>query len=106
MDNQSENDYFDYEAKYLGQSDEITPARITDEETEKVQSEAKLIYQILNMKGITRSDFIIQEGIPYLIETNTNPGLSAESIVPKQVREAGLTLSQFFGILIENALKG
>jgi len=98
----SENDYFDYDAKYLGQSDEITPARISKEETEKVQSEAKKIYQILNMKGITRSDFIIQNGTPYLIETNTNPGLSSESIVPKQVRETGMTLTEFFDILIQN----
>ena len=55
------------------------------------------------MKGVTRSEFIIQQGVPYFIETNTTPGLSAESIIPKQVREAGLTLSQFFDILIQNA---
>lgn len=100
----SENDYFDYGAKYLGQSEEITPARISVEETERVQAEAKRIYQILNMKGITRTDFIIQDGMPFVIETNTNPGLSMESIVPKQVRESGLTLTEFFDILIQNAL--
>lgn len=99
----SENDFFDYEAKYLGKSQEITPARISDEEKEKVQQVAKNIYQILNMKGITRSDFIIQQGKPYFIEINTNPGLSRESIIPKQAREAGMTLTQFFDILIENA---
>ncbi len=101
----SENEYFDYEAKYLGKSQEITPARISKEETLKVQAEAKKIYQLLNMKGITRSDFIIQEGVPYLIEINTNPGLSIESIIPKQVREAGMTLTDFFDILIKNVLK-
>lgn len=101
----SENDYFDYEAKYLGKSNEITPARITDEELKTVSQIAKDIYQILNMKGITRSDFIIQEGIPYFIEINTNPGLSIESIIPKQVRESGQSLGQFFDILIQNALK-
>lgn len=100
----SENDYFDYEAKYLGKSQEITPARISKEETKEVTVLAEEIYRLLNMKGITRSDFIIQEGVPYLIETNTNPGLSLESIVPKQVRESGMTLTKFFDILIQNVL--
>jgi D-alanine-D-alanine ligase len=99
-----ENDFFDYEAKYLGKSQEITPARISAEETEAVQLEAKKIYHLLNMSGITRSDFIIQDGIPFFIETNTTPGLSAESIVPKMAREAGMTLKEFFGILVEEAL--
>ena len=97
----SENDFFDYEAKYLGKSQEITPARISEEETEKVQNKAKDIYRILNMKGITRSDFIIQDGEPFFIETNTTPGLSKESIVPKQAREAGTTLTEFFGLIVE-----
>lgn len=100
----SENDFFDYEAKYLGKSQEITPARISEEDMANVQAEAKRIYGLLNMEGITRSEFIIQDGIPYFLEINTTPGLSKESIVPKQVRESGMTLRQFFGILIENAL--
>lgn len=100
----SENDYFDYEAKYLGKSQEITPARISEKEMNLVQSEAKRIFQLLNMKGITRSDFIIQDGIPFFIEINANPGLSTESIVPKQVHEAGLTLASFFNILIDNVV--
>ncbi|PVW16981.1 D-alanine--D-alanine ligase [Marixanthomonas spongiae] len=100
----SENEFFDYEAKYLGASEEITPARITEEETERIQAEAKKIYEVLNMTGITRSDFIIQNGTPYFIETNTNPGMSKESIVPKQVREAGMTLTEFFSILVEDVL--
>lgn len=100
----SENEFFDYEAKYLGKSDEITPARISEEETEMLQQEAKRIYRLLNMKGITRSDFIIQKGKPYFLEINTNPGLSKESIVPKQVKETGMTLPEFFDILIRNVL--
>ena len=100
----SENEFFDYEAKYLGKSQEITPARISEKETELVQLEAMKVYNLLNMKGVTRSDFIIQEGVPFFIETNTTPGLSAESIVPKMAREAGMTLTEFFGILIEEAL--
>ena len=101
----SENDFFDYEAKYLGKSQEITPARISEEETETVKKEAVRIYKLLNMKGITRSDFIIEKGKPFFIEMNTNPGLSVESIVPKQAREAGMTLTEFFDILIRNVLK-
>lgn len=101
----SENEFFDYAAKYLGKSQEITPARISQEETEMLQHEAQRIYRLLNMKGITRSDFIIQKGKPYFLEINTNPGLSKESIVPKQAREAGMTLTEFFDILIQNVLK-
>ncbi len=100
----SENDYFDYEAKYLGKSEEITPARISEKETKAVKSLSKKIYQLLNMKGITRSDFIIQEGVPYFIEINSNPGLTIESIVPKQVRTSGMSLTEFFDILIQNVL--
>ncbi|WP_115124779.1 D-alanine--D-alanine ligase [Marinirhabdus gelatinilytica] len=101
----SENEFFDYEAKYLGQSQEITPARISSEETERVQEEARKVYSILGMSGVTRSEFIIQKGEPYLIETNTTPGLSKESIIPKQVRQAGMVLGDFFGSLIEEAFK-
>lgn len=101
----SENDFFDYEAKYLGKSQEITPARISEEETLAVQTEAKKVYHLLNMKGITRSDFIIQNGVPHFIEINSTPGISKESIVPKQVKESGMSLQDFFEFLIESALR-
>ncbi|MGB0789810.1 MAG: D-alanine--D-alanine ligase, partial [Marinirhabdus sp.] len=68
-----ENDFFDYGAKYLGKSEEITPARLPDRTVEKVKAEAHKIYTLLNMKGVTRSDFIVQEGEPFFIETNTTP---------------------------------
>ena len=100
----SENEFFDYEAKYLGKYQEINHARISEEETKMVQAEAVRIYKLLNMKGITRSEFIIENGKPYFIEINTNPGLSAESIVPKQVRETGINLTEFFDILIQNVV--
>ncbi|MCH9659999.1 MAG: D-alanine--D-alanine ligase [Bacteroidetes bacterium] len=100
----SENDFFDYEAKYEGKSQEITPARISEAATKAVKIEAKKIYHLLNMKGVTRSDFIIQDGVPFFIEINTTPGLSAESIIPKQALEAGMSLTEFFGILIEETL--
>ena len=100
----SENDFFDYEAKYEGKSQEITPARITETETLLVQAEAKRIYSLLNMKGVCRAEFIIQDGIPYFIEINTTPGLSTESIIPKQVKDAGMDLGAFFGEVIERVL--
>lgn len=100
----SDNDFFDYEAKYMGKSKEITPARITEEETKKVQDEAKRIYSLLNMKGVTRSEFILQKGKPYFLEVNTTPGLSNESIIPQQVRQAGMSLTYFFSVLVNNAL--
>src|SRR5690625_6996300 len=88
----SHNEFFDYKHKYHGESEEITPARISDTDTKRVQEEAIKIHRILNMKGITRTDFIIQDGTPYFLEMNTTPGLSIESIVPKQAREAGVSL--------------
>lgn len=99
-----ETEFFDYEAKYLGKSSEITPARINEQEREAVSTLAKNIYYLLDMKGVTRTDFIIQDGIPFFIETNTTPGLSKQSIIPQQVHEAGLGLSAFFDILIAEAL--
>ena len=99
----SENEFFDYEAKYEGKSDEITPARISEEIAEAVHKEAIRIYQVLNMNGVTRSEYILQDDIPHFIETNTTPGLSKESIIPKQVRAAGMTLTDFFGYLVESA---
>lgn len=100
----SKNEFFDYEAKYLGESEEITPARISESATKKVQAITANIYELLNLQGVARADFIIEQDEPYFIEINTTPGLSAESIVPKQVRETGTTLTQFFGLLVENAL--
>ena len=98
----SHNEFFDYEAKYLGQSEEITPARISAEELKKIQHETKHIFELLNLKGISRADFIIQEGVPYFIEINTNPGLSEESIIPKQAKALGITLQKLFGDVIED----
>src|SRR5690606_24585079 len=100
----SENDFFDYEAKYLGKSQEITPARISETETEKVKLETERIYQILNLSGITRTDFIIQDGEPFFIEVNTNPGISKESIIPKQAAAIGMSLTELFDKVIEQTL--
>jgi len=101
----SENEFFDYEAKYLGKSEEITPARITKEQTKKVQDLSKLIYSKLKMKGFTRSEFIFHNNEPHFIEMNTTPGLSEASILPQQAEKAGISLPQLFGSAIEAALK-
>tara|TARA_B110000902_G_scaffold252535_1_gene314096 strand:+ start:488 stop:1432 length:945 start_codon:yes stop_codon:yes gene_type:complete len=83
----SENEYFDYDAKYNGNSKEITPADLADSMTNQIQSLTKKIYGILGMKGIVRMDFIVShEGIPFLIEINSVPGLSKESIVPQMIK--------------------
>ena len=100
----SENDFFDYEAKYQGKSQEITPARISEEEKAKVEETAKRVYKILNMSGFSRSEFILVDGEPFMLEMNTIPGLTAESILPQQAKAANITLPELFGNAIELAL--
>ncbi|SHG51675.1 D-alanine--D-alanine ligase [Winogradskyella jejuensis] len=101
----SENDFFDYQAKYEGKSQEITPARISKDYEEKVRREAKKIYETLKMKGFSRSEFIFKNDEPYLLEMNTVPGLTKESILPQQAAKAGITLKDLFGNAIEDAMK-
>ena len=101
----SENDFFDYEAKYLGKSKEITPARISDELKVKIETVAKRAYEVLKMKGFSRSEFIIVNNEPHMLEMNTIPGLTTESILPQQAREAGISLPELFENAIELALK-
>jgi D-alanine-D-alanine ligase len=101
----SENDFFDYEAKYMGKSKEITPARISQAEKELVEKQAKKIYQILNMKGFSRSEFIIVDGVPYFLEINTVPGMTEESLLPQQAKVASISLSELFDNAIQLALK-
>ena len=101
----SENDFFDYEAKYMGKSQEITPARISDAEKELVERQAMKVYQILNMKGFSRSEFIIVDGVPYFLEINTVPGMTEESLLPQQAKEASISLSDLFDYAIQQALK-
>ena len=100
----SENDFFDYEAKYEGKSQEITPARISLAEKEKVVSLATKVYQVLNMKGFSRSEFIITDGVPYFLEINTVPGMTKESLLPQQAKQASISLSDLFDNAIQMAL--
>lgn len=92
----SHNDFFDFDAKYNGQSDEITPAEIDREYIEEVKKLAVKIYKKLKLKGFTRSDFILKNNKFYFLEVNTNPGLTAESILPQQAKAAGIDLKELF----------
>ncbi len=101
----SENEFFDYEAKYLGKSKEITPARISAIQQKNTEVIAKKLYQSLNMKGFTRSEFILIGDEPYFLEMNTVPGLTSESILPQQAAKAGITQQELFTNAIHMALK-
>jgi len=100
----SDNDFFDYKAKYLGESQEITPARITKEQEDKVNKVAKKVYNILKMTGFSRSEYIFKDGEPHLIEMNTVPGLTEASILPQQAAAAGISLVELFENAIVEAL--
>lgn len=101
----SENDFFDYEAKYEGKSQEITPARISSEVQKRVEEVAKKVYSVLNMSGFSRSEFILVNNEPYFLEMNTVPGLTEKSILPQQANEAGISLQELFDNAIQMALK-
>ena len=98
----SENDFFDYEAKYEGQSKEITPARISKQLSSDIKKITIDIYKQINLSGICRVDFIIQNKKPYIIEINTIPGLSEESIIPKQLEAANISLSEIFDLCLQS----
>jgi len=100
----SENDFFDYQAKYEGKSHEITPARISSEEQLKVETIAKKVYKVLNMSGFSRSEYILVNGEPHFLEINTVPGLTEASILPQQAQAAGISLAELFESAIEAAL--
>lgn len=100
-----ETEFFDYEAKYLGKSNEITPARLTPEVQERVEAMAKKVYEALGMTGFSRTDFIIMNDQPYFIEMNTNPGLSPQSIFPQQANYAKMNFSEMLDNEIELALQ-
>jgi len=100
----SDNDFFDYKAKYLGESQEITPARLSKEQEEKVNTVAKKVYEVLKLKGFSRSEYIFKDGEPHLLEVNTIPGLTKASILPQQAAAAGISLQELFGNAIEESL--
>lgn len=101
----SENEFFDFEAKYLGKSSEITPARLSPETTIAVQEAAKKIYRRLGCKGIVRIDFMIQDEVPYFMEINGIPGMSQASIIPQQIRVAGLHIPEVLGNIVQQGMQ-
>lgn len=100
-----ETDYFDYEAKYLGKSQEICPARISPELTKKVQDLTIKVYQLLQMRSLARVDFMLVNDEPYVIEVNTTPGFSSESLVPKMLKEEGVSIGDFWRNIYAYELK-
>lgn len=98
----TENTFFDFEAKYNGASNEITPADLPSKIANKVKATTKKVYEILDLKGIARADYILQNNEPYLIEINTVPGLSSESLIPQMAAHQGITLKQLFNEVLDN----
>ena len=100
----SKNEFFDFNAKYNGQSEEITPARLDAALTADIQARTSRYYDALDCKGLVRIDYIITEdGIPHVLEVNTTPGMTDTSFIPQQVRAAGLSLTDVFTDIIEDA---
>jgi D-alanine-D-alanine ligase len=99
----SKKEFFDYEAKYQGLSDEITPAQVDEAVAVKVRMAAQKAYELLNCRGIVRIDFIYSNevGEPYMLEVNTVPGQSDASIIPQQVKAMGWTLKDFYTAVVE-----
>jgi D-alanine-D-alanine ligase len=95
--------FFDFEAKYQGFSEEITPAEVDESIAEKIRNAAKQVYAVFNCKGVIRIDFIYneQKEKPFMLDVNTVPGQRAASVVPQQIAAAGKTLKSFYTDLIE-----
>ena len=98
------NEFFDYDAKYNGQVQEITPARIASDIADRVSQITSHIYDILHCNGIIRIDYIVSpEGKINMLEINTTPGMTATSFIPQQVRAAGLEMKDVLADIVENA---
>jgi len=100
----TDNEFFDFDAKYNGQVDEITPARISSQLTVTIQQLTVRLYGLIGAKGFIRVDYIIKDNTPYLLEINTTPGMTLTSFIPQQIAAAGLNITDVFTDLIENEL--
>ena len=102
----SEEEYFDFEAKYSGKTEEITPALVDDEIKEKINKAAEILYDALNCKGIVRIDFIYdtEKKLPYMLEINTVPGQTDASFIPQQINAAGKSLTSVYTGFLEEAI--
>ena len=96
------NEYFDYDAKYNGNSEEICPAQIPDELARKIQDTTAAIYSYMGCKGVVRMDYINTDDGLYFLEINTIPGMTSASLVPKMVRASGMDMTMFLTKVIEN----
>jgi D-alanine-D-alanine ligase len=99
------SDFFDYAAKYEGNSEEITPARLSSVQLQNLTAAAQKIFNILGVKGISRSDFIFMGDTPYFLELNSIPGLTAQSLLPMQAKHAGIALGDLIVDMINSCLK-
>ena len=102
----TKKDFFDYEAKYQGLSDEVTPAEIDTDMKNKIENAARKVYEVFNCRGVIRIDFIYNEAKnqPFILEINTVPGQTEASVVPQQVKIMGWSLKEFYSSIIEEAL--
>ena len=97
------NEFFDYQAKYTeGMAEEITPARLPENKLRLIQETASSIYSILGCHGVTRIDFILQKNIPWFLEINAIPGLSKESIIPRQARASGVSMEDLTDLILSD----
>jgi D-alanine-D-alanine ligase len=99
----SKNEFFDYEAKYTpGLSDEVTPANMPENITKKIWELSSRVYDLLGCRGIVRVDFIMVDEQPYFLEINTVPGMTKESLIPKQAAAAGISLEDLYSMVVED----
>ena len=101
----TDEDFFDFSAKYEGKSEEITPARLTEVQHQALRIAAEKVYNALGMKGMSRSDFIFVGDVPHFLEINTVPGLTEESLLPQQAKHAGISLRDLFGNALVEAME-
>jgi D-alanine-D-alanine ligase len=101
----TDEDFFDFSAKYEGKSEEITPARLTEPQFKALRITAEKVYSVLGMKGMSRSDFIFVGDVPHFLEINTIPGLTEESLLPQQAKYAGISLRDLFGNALVEAME-
>ena len=99
----TDNEYFDYDAKYNGSSEEVCPAKISEEERQTVQRTTERIYENMGCSGVVRMDYILSGKDLYFLEINTIPGMTNASLVPKMVRAAGMQVTEFLSDIIENS---
>ncbi|MGB2369714.1 MAG: D-alanine--D-alanine ligase [Flavobacteriaceae bacterium] len=101
----TDEDFFDFSAKYEGKSEEITPARLGESQHQALRIAAEKVYTALGMKGMSRSDFIFVGDVPHFLEINTVPGLTEESLLPQQAKHAGISLRDLFGNALVEAME-